>query len=55
MIRFKNIIKCFRRYLVLKGMELTIEHSHCGVLVGSNGAGMEISEAQQREPSRHVG
>ncbi|MCU7892113.1 MAG: ABC transporter ATP-binding protein [Candidatus Thiodiazotropha sp. (ex Ustalcina ferruginea)] len=39
MIQFENIVKCFRRHQVLKGVNLTIERGHRVALVGSNGAG----------------
>jgi len=39
MIQFQNTIKRFRRQLVLKGINLTIERGHRMALVGSNGAG----------------
>ncbi len=39
MIHFDKVIKKFRRNLVLKGVELTIERGHRVALVGSNGAG----------------
>lgn len=39
MIHFQKVVKKFRRHVVLKGVELTIERGHRVALVGSNGAG----------------
>ena len=39
MIKFSNVGKQFRRNIVLKGIDLTIERGQRVALVGSNGAG----------------
>lgn len=39
MIEFRHLVKRFRRNLVLKGLDLSIDRGHRVALVGSNGAG----------------